>query len=219
MEPLFSLEMWMALKRRKELKHSRLEGRLLITSINPKKIYKVCQYLKMIMIALYRSINAYSMYTVNVSKMQISTKVCQLHTLSALLFNSWQLSASNLIWVCFCVFSEELRRMQEQMQRLQQQLEASQKSSSATSTPNSIPGTKAPSKANTPSQGPPKQSSSKPVRPTQKTKPQAGITLMFFFSPGSYIEFQNVFSSKSRLTIQEHSGDSMSCKEHLCQVK
>lgn len=100
--------------------------------------------------------------------------------------------------------------MQEQMQRLQQQLEASQKSSSATSTPNSIPGTKAPSKANTPSQGPPKQSSSKPVRPTQKTKPQAGITLMFFFSPGSYIEFQNVFSSKSRLTIQEHSGDSMS---------
>ncbi|XP_035640251.1 protein MCM10 homolog [Oncorhynchus keta] len=68
---------------------------------------------------------------------------------------------------------EELRRMQEQMQRLQQQLEASQKSSTATSTPNSIPGTKAPSKANTPSQGPPKQSSSKPVRPTQKTKPQA----------------------------------------------
>ncbi|CDQ92307.1 unnamed protein product, partial [Oncorhynchus mykiss] len=63
--------------------------------------------------------------------------------------------------------------MQEQMQRLQQQLEASQKSSTATSTPNSIPGTKAPSKANTPSQGPPKQSSSKPVRPTQKTKPQA----------------------------------------------
>ncbi|XP_071188800.1 protein MCM10 homolog isoform X1 [Salvelinus alpinus] len=68
---------------------------------------------------------------------------------------------------------EELRCMQEQMQRLQQQLEASQKSSTATSIPNSIPGTKAPSKANTPSQGPPKQSSSKPVRPTQKTKPQA----------------------------------------------
>uniref|UniRef100_A0A673YA91 Protein MCM10 homolog n=1 Tax=Salmo trutta TaxID=8032 RepID=A0A673YA91_SALTR len=116
------------------------------------------------------------MYTVNVSRMQISTKVCQHHTLSTLLFNSWQLSASNLIWVCFCVFSEELRRMQEQMQRLQQQLEASQKSSSATSTPNSIPGTKAPSKANTPSQGPPKQSSSKPVRPTQKTKPQAALS-------------------------------------------
>ncbi|XP_036800561.1 mucin-5AC-like isoform X3 [Oncorhynchus mykiss] len=56
------------------------------------------------------------------------------------------------------------------MQRLQQQLEASEKRSTATSTPNSIPGTKAPSKANTPSQSPPKQSSSKPVRPTQKTK-------------------------------------------------
>lgn len=40
MEPLFSLEMWMALKRRKKLKHSRLEGRLRTTSINPKKIDK-----------------------------------------------------------------------------------------------------------------------------------------------------------------------------------
>lgn len=43
MEPLFSLEMWMALKRRKKLKHSRLEGRLRTTSINPKKIDKCSQ--------------------------------------------------------------------------------------------------------------------------------------------------------------------------------
>ncbi|KAJ8006906.1 hypothetical protein DPEC_G00112070 [Dallia pectoralis] len=68
---------------------------------------------------------------------------------------------------------EELRRMQEQMQRLQDQLEASQKSSAARLSSNTTPETKTSSKPKPLSRATTTQRSSKPVPPTQKTKPSA----------------------------------------------